>query len=86
MIGASAGGLTAFCTVIRGLPPDPPAAIFVVLHVVEDPEEAVIPEMPKAALGYCDVDCLLPAAKICTTLVVLMKSESKAPVLFALTV
>ncbi|MDQ6645430.1 MAG: chemotaxis protein CheB, partial [Chloroflexota bacterium] len=33
VVGASAGGVEALETLIRGLPPKLPAAIFVVLHI-----------------------------------------------------
>jgi two-component system chemotaxis response regulator CheB len=33
VIGASAGGLEALTTLARGLPPDLPAALFIVQHV-----------------------------------------------------
>lgn len=36
VIGASAGGVQALCTVIEQLPPNLPAAIFVVLHISPD--------------------------------------------------
>jgi two-component system, chemotaxis family, protein-glutamate methylesterase/glutaminase len=36
VIGASAGGVQALCTVIEDLPADLPAAVFVVLHVAPD--------------------------------------------------
>lgn len=36
VIGASAGGVQALCTVIEDLPPNLPAAIFVVLHIAPD--------------------------------------------------
>jgi two-component system, chemotaxis family, protein-glutamate methylesterase/glutaminase len=42
VIGASAGGLTPLCTLIRGLPREFPAAIFIVVHVAE---ESVLPEV-----------------------------------------
>jgi two-component system chemotaxis response regulator CheB len=36
VIGASAGGVQALCTVVENLPPNLPAAVFVVLHISPD--------------------------------------------------
>ncbi|PCC67166.1 two-component system, chemotaxis family, response regulator CheB [Nannocystis exedens] len=36
MIGASAGGLTALFDIVRGLPPEFPAAVFVAMHMSPD--------------------------------------------------
>ena len=41
VIGASAGGVQALCTVIKDLPPNLPAAVFVVLHVAPDGHSAL---------------------------------------------
>lgn len=36
VIGASAGGVSALSTLVASLPPDLPAAVFIVLHVSAD--------------------------------------------------
>ena len=43
VIGASSGGVEALQTLVRGLPPDLPAAIFIVLHV--GPHPSILPEL-----------------------------------------
>ena len=45
MIGASAGGVQALCEVVAGLPPDFPAAVFIVLHISPHPNSA-LPTIP----------------------------------------
>ncbi|HZI50075.1 MAG TPA: chemotaxis protein CheB, partial [Pyrinomonadaceae bacterium] len=36
VIGASAGGVQALCTLVAGLPANLPAAVFIVLHIRAD--------------------------------------------------
>ena len=45
VIGASSGGVEALKTLVRGLPPDFPAAVFIVLHVGANP--SILPDILK---------------------------------------
>jgi two-component system chemotaxis response regulator CheB len=56
-IGASAGGVEALSTLLAGLPPDLPAAIFVVMHLSPE-SESVLPRI----LGRCTGLVVRPAA------------------------
>lgn len=53
VIGTSAGGFTALKTLLRQLPPDLPASVFIVQHISDDapPEliEQLKPDVRKAA-------------------------------------
>ena len=44
VIGASAGGIEALKEVVRGLPADLPAAVFVVLHISPD-KKSLLPQI-----------------------------------------
>ena len=51
VIGASAGGVEALIEVVRAVPPDLPAAVFVVLHIPPDGASA-LPQILTAP-GLC---------------------------------
>lgn len=47
VIGSSAGGIQACCTILKGLPPDLPASLFIVQHIGKDSQLAIV-------LARCD--------------------------------
>src|SRR5205807_1198979 len=89
LVGASAGGVEALKALVRGLPADLPAAVFVVLHVSPDsrsllPEilarsgplpaaHALVESMPSNALAVAGAYHVLPAAGMAPVLVELSR-------------
>src|SRR5205814_1987764 len=73
-IGTSAGGVEALKKIASALPENLPAAVVVVLHlapdhrsgttVVQDPEDAFCPDMPRSALDYVKPDHIAKLAEI----------------------
>jgi two-component system chemotaxis response regulator CheB len=49
------------------------------LAIVQDPETAAFPSMPRAAIAYVDVDACLPVTDLASKIVALTKSEAPMP-------
>jgi two-component system chemotaxis response regulator CheB len=49
------------------------------LAVVQDPETAAFPSMPRAAMNYVEVDACLPVVELASKIVALTKTEAPMP-------